>query len=839
MRGCWLALSLAIACVVADAAAQTDRRVATADAIERAALVNLRLLESPTPGDHRLAYRLLEFASDLSPSDVVLADRLAAAAWSAGDPTLLAEATQRVLSADPGNTVAQLRLITSKIERIQTIEQRLDVYERFLGPRGERFDPSIRSQLALDAAMLHRERGNLERFADRVSMAAELDPSNKQAFSLAATYYAQQTGDPVGLLELRLGLLEADPLDPNVHHAIAGSLAAENATGIAERYHANARTLLLATGGMSQGAEIERLVLRWANDGPQAVIQEIKETLNTQRERARRRYEAQLQQDVPQSELVKPEELFLGREYQRLRFLAGLAAGDDESVQTSIEAQAKVTDQVLEQLREQSVLRSEAQVDQVVEAAFVAGTELRALALIRGRADIQLPEQILQRARQRPAWINRLVVLEAWQAYRDGDTERARGLVRQVRQNEDLVLAVWLLATMAEDAGNTGEAARWYATIFQQQPLTPFGAAARAKWQRVTQSEDGLTETGRQMAALASGAPQWIDRAARDATSFMQVSAELVATGNEAGDAPRLRLSLTNLAPRALAVGPSRPLSSRFLIAPSIDDLADFAGEPKVEVIELDQRLRLTQRESVSLEIDLAAGYTGLAMLASNDRLLRHRWRAIQSFTLNPRGGLEPGPLALSAGTPKVVKPVTTGARLPADELAERIRSARGEDVLPALRAAAGWFYRSAAGVVDGDGESLADAITERYRAAAPIDRGLMLALLPSASVTPAIAPFDRAAQKLVSDAAVTGEDLDRLTIALTLLTRVNDPASPLLESAGRAGDPVTAEVARHLRRHLASGRPTLATVGPGVQALSGPGGRPTTQEEAGEPASP
>ena len=65
----------------------------------------------------------------------------------------------------------------------------------------------MRSRLALDAALLERERGDSAAFARRLRQSATLDESNKEAASLVAQYYAPQLTDPLGELNLQIKLL--------------------------------------------------------------------------------------------------------------------------------------------------------------------------------------------------------------------------------------------------------------------------------------------------------------------------------------------------------------------------------------------------------------------------------------------------------------------------------------------------------------------------------------------------------------------------------------------------------------------------------------------------------
>ncbi|MFA6046945.1 MAG: hypothetical protein WC718_18325, partial [Phycisphaerales bacterium] len=142
--------------------------------VARLAILDLRSLNSPGPGDFAIAAGLLSIAQDLAPNDADIVRRRAEAAYNAGDNAVVDECTKRIVELDPADTVAQLRYITSRIGAYQTAEDRLAAYDALVGPKGAALDESIRSRLALDAALLARERGDTAGFIDRLKKAISL-----------------------------------------------------------------------------------------------------------------------------------------------------------------------------------------------------------------------------------------------------------------------------------------------------------------------------------------------------------------------------------------------------------------------------------------------------------------------------------------------------------------------------------------------------------------------------------------------------------------------------------------------------------------------------------------
>lgn len=151
--------------------------------IVRTALIDLRSQQMPGPGDYAVASAMLEIARSLTPDDTNLLRRLIESERAAGNETRVMQHTRELVRLDPSDTVAQLRLLSWNASQKQTVEERLAVYERYLGPEGQKAisDPAVRSRLALDAALLQRELGNEKDFVRLLSLATSLDSSNKEA----------------------------------------------------------------------------------------------------------------------------------------------------------------------------------------------------------------------------------------------------------------------------------------------------------------------------------------------------------------------------------------------------------------------------------------------------------------------------------------------------------------------------------------------------------------------------------------------------------------------------------------------------------------------------------
>jgi tetratricopeptide (TPR) repeat protein len=822
---CGAGLLLGLAGPASGAPAVSDDPIALAatDHASRAVLVDLRLGESPTPEDYEIAARLFSIVAELAPADAELARLETAAAFGTGDPSLLEAATARVVSLDPRDTVAQLRLITARIGRMQTAEKRLEIYERLLGPRGNALDPTIRSRLALDAALIYREAGDLDSFLRMLTRATDLDRTNKEAHHLATSYYAEYSDtDPqglAGLLEMQLRLMYADPTDPNIHISISKMLAVEGATAEASRFYNNGIAVLSRAGLLEPRHMVESLALRWLLEGPRVVLQEIDRELRVLRDNARITYERQKEEGIlPDRMLTPPEEAFLDPLYEKIRIIAAMDAQDRDALLTGLRELDAYADHQYNEVIEATKLDDRA-VRQRALSEFAQ--TLVSLQFMRALAGVDV-EAIRQQIPQIPEiigtaeWEKLRRPLEAWIALRSRDTATARAILDEIGAR-DSIMRVCKAELLAAEGDSRGAAAE-YETIMRIDPFIPYGAWARSRAMELTGRTDPVTEAGRIMRRLAREVPRSIDTLTTDPSSAMTLTIEPTRMNYGADERVRLSIQLKNISPWPLSVGPNRTISSRILLGVSTDNTDYFASQPQPVVVELDRRFRLLPNEELVAEVEVERGINGLLFDAAKVGVIRQRWQGWQDPQINRMGGFMAGPYSLSDSTVKFARATRDTSRLPAPELVSLVRNAGdGQDTVDAIEAAAARLWR------DGrDPGGVVAALTARYADAGPLERLLMVGALPGAAQVPDMAPFDETVRTELSREAVRAVESPRALAALILLTRVRDAEDPLLQAASDTGDDALATAARLLAFRLRENRTTYATVGPGLAALEG-----------------
>ena len=118
-------------------------------------------------------------------------------------PDFEREAVQGLLAVTPNESAAQLARLRLAIEQTNTADQRMAVYEQLLSNQNkELLDFRVASRLALDAALLQRQLGDVSQFARWLAESVALDPSYLDATLLAVGFFGDESADILTRAEL-------------------------------------------------------------------------------------------------------------------------------------------------------------------------------------------------------------------------------------------------------------------------------------------------------------------------------------------------------------------------------------------------------------------------------------------------------------------------------------------------------------------------------------------------------------------------------------------------------------------------------------------------------------
>lgn len=781
-------------------AAAPNRAVRSAAVgVARLALVDLRAIDNPTSADYRVCERLLGAALRLTPDDEDLVRLAIDAAVQGGDRERVIALTRDLLRLRPDDTVAQLRLISAQIDRAQDVRARLALYDNFLGPRGETIDASIRSRLALDAALLLRENGDADGFVDRLRLAVRLDPTNKDAAALAYSFFSQRVDDPQARVETLIALMNADPTDPVYHETLARELALGGAHAASLRYYRNASKISdLLQRRLDLDVIAGRMTQQWLVEGADGVLSEVNSSLSRQRgaaEAARKRAE---ELGVPLRNLPEPASLRVALDVEVVRLVAANASGDAETEAASLADLGGSVKNLRDQAADPAKRPQGASEERIKADLLFWDRELLGMRLLTGKQTEEAAKQFDDLAAAGP--IDDEPTLRALLLLRQGKIEEADAALKPLAESS--VLARIGRGLAAEARSDAAGAAKIYADAWRSAPGGLLGAWARTKAAALG-GDIKPSESAARLDAMASGIPAWIDEMAVNPRRFEVLSASVAPAELNPGEKALLTVRLRNTSPIALGVGPDRTINSRFLMAPSASAPGvDVASVAAPEVINLDRRLRLMPREEMVVTIWAEPGYGGWALEQVSNLPMRVRWRLEQGFRVDAMGASRASGLGLSTETAGVVRLGPSGAEGTLESIIAAIESASADDLVNVVAA----VRVRALGVVSGvqakltpdEFARLGAALLARYQREGSVGRLVMLTGLPTGRREPGMLVFDRALRPI--------QETDSDVFVAKLVTRADEPDNAMLDAAAASGDEAVKATGATIRERLKAG---------------------------------
>ncbi|TVQ81505.1 MAG: hypothetical protein EA380_01650 [Phycisphaeraceae bacterium] len=749
------------------------------DLMVRASLARLRGHPNPDADEFRLTGHALRVARLLLPDDLELL-RLEQEAWeTAKDSERQMGTARRILSLDPKDQVAQLRVALSGINRLQDADARLQAYERLLGARGESLHPSVRSRLALDAALLARENGREDRFRELLTLSTTLDMTNKDSAALYAATLLPETESPRDRVEILANVLAADPLDINAVENLALELMRHGAYfGAMQMYDLLSTYLRMDGSRLSPPQLFDTALCIWNTDGPEGALGFLNSLTAEQQARidAERR---RLEEDGidPGEETVA----FLSPELEMTRLAIALVKDDRRMADRAlvfidfhIDQRRRQIDAAVEQNPEINpeqvrILRRAASLQQLWAWLF-AGLRLdRAEQLIEemfpkdadqtvAEIDEEARELLADRASEAVLGEMSAVPTEVaesrfrgWLALHRGDLPRARALLQPIAEHDRT--ARWILADLERTIGNNAVAMRLYAELAAEEPRALLATAAwwRLLMMRVEAGNESRivrSRKARELDAYINSFAPYIKQTFRDPRRY--VTLRVVHAEPMVGvlDRMRMRVEVRSSANNPIAVGAGRPISKRILLSPDVRIGGEQAQQMMSPMIaELASRLRLDPYESA--EFTVTPSWSGVAGFMDSYAFSRStmRWQATLGFRTNDEGHFTATPFSVITLTEMLTR---RGVGQPDATLASRIEQTEGTELLEALLLAQTTIASSGWGRVDARGN---DALMERQRFAEDaVDA--MLHRMPS--LDPRVATI--AALRLIGSGAIVVE---------------------------------------------------------------------------------
>ncbi|TVQ31013.1 MAG: hypothetical protein EA376_10520 [Phycisphaeraceae bacterium] len=790
--------------IIADPEAEAAHvRRATGLRLARLALLYLRQLGDPMPADYRIVAMVMNEASELAPDDAEIVRRAVEAWHAAGDDAEVLRATERLVTLDPDDTVSQLRLIAANIRmRHQDADSRQAVYDRLLGSAGSRLDPSIRSRLALDDAMLSRELGDDDRFLRRLTQAVQLDSTNKEAASLAATYYMARQRDPLGRVEVLTNLVLADPHDRSAYTALKHEFMRHGAYWGAMRMSRRVASLaMIHEDDLSREHIADELVIRWGLEGPRRLLDHLQQEADATKHELDRLRMAYIKAELDPEEIppYTPDPV-----QQRIRLIAAISISEGEISSEALPYVVRSSEDLIRRYVEHAESNPAAS-QQALRASRNVQSELVWLHLWSG-VNNQRARMVFEDIRNHIPDLDR-TIYEAFFNIEEGKLDEAEAELR-VLADQDVRARIGL-GLIAEIRGEPREAVRHYARIVLDQPGSlpqpeiPYGLWASTRIQFLLDEPLRASETAQRLDEYASRLPRAIEAVTSSPHNFMHLAIEQVEPSAPPLDPMMLRVRLRNISDIPLPLGPQSALNTSLLLIPRVlIEGRRMTDQVESEVASINRRLRLRPGETLETIVWAGQGQTGALLDQIVAFTSNVRWRAMQSFRINSETRIyERGPLSLSAETDRQLRPRIHHANDRPEEVIQMIEVASGRILLEAImRARYVLFSAESLARAPGDVEkyraAIADAVVARYQTMSPAERAFTLLALPAAFI------FEQC--EVIDD--VARRDDERIVRAAFLLSRIASRDDEIFTLIDDGDDPFMHELSDLIRRRIGGG---------------------------------
>ncbi|HLP83308.1 MAG TPA: hypothetical protein VK157_03075 [Phycisphaerales bacterium] len=770
-------------------------------AMTRTALLDVRGIAEPTETDLALTSAYLRRASEMNPGNTQTIRRWIEAAFAAGDDATVLEASRALVRQDPSDTVALLRVISSQLRNANTAQDRLAAYERFLA--SGKLDESVRSRLALDAALLSREVGDEKKFLERLKQATQLDSTNKDAAVLLFTYVSQRAKTDFERVEALNNLLMADPADAGVHAQFRDLLARNGAWNGAARFDQNVRRMVTAGDpeGLTPEDRLVELAIVARRDTPGVSLDELNRDLDAARDRQDRIFKSTDKKDQETFNIRRPEEIRLAAVLEELRLACAVAASRPGDIDTSLADMQASAEEAIATLKD-PIRRGQ----DVSEAdAALAATDIEAnwaLWQLLSNHKVSDAQARVEKLLETLAEVDpRVPELKAWSALRKDDAAGALAIAQGDAPS------AWLGAAHAAaliSQGKKAEAISQLTAIESAEPLS--GLGVWATWQLGVLGYQADNPLRKQIESYVRTIPAWVDSVVTAPATIQRLSIDHEKSNATASERVPVIVRLKNLAPVPLGLGPQRTVDSRMLLSPDVRvNPTAFANFAQPEVLDFARVLRLRPGEEMRVVFDPSDTMIGWVTETISQGPSATRLRIMQGFTTNDEGKNVAGPGCLDVATGTLTRQPSSEARLTPEQLAERLRTANDE-VLPSLLLGVRALFINALAQGEG-GPNIApilQALEVGYVTWSPQMRLLAVLELPAPGEIPALAGLSE----------LMKNETDPTIMSWVLLTRVGAPEDAFITKCEQAGDANLAKLATMTRERLTAKTKTYAIRG-------------------------
>ena len=728
----------------------------------------------------QLARRCAALAPDRRPAwdmVLVLADQI-----ESGKPDLAREARREALAAlaklDPADDVVRMARIGDAIDSHATAEARVRAYESVLAPQNRpAIGAPVAARLAYQLASLESRIGNTELFARWLGDAVKTDPSFPAAAQAAAGFFRMRVNDPAADVELLSIALDSNPRDLSTWSAMLTVLLDGGAFRGAERI----ARLAIAVADAERRPETtyaltgDLATALWGSGQRDAALRELELRMGRLTDEYRRNIS--LQDPSITVERLNREFPPLPSSLSIAMLALNQAKGRTAEVASLVERASRGTDAEIRRAEMQGARTEE-----------IGALELqRATTALLFAKDVAPVPAMLEKAEKAGALgADAKARFTAMLDWRQGRADKAMAALEPMRGSDPL--AQFVYASLLLESKRLPEAAKEFRALAQGAVGTSLGLLsldrlAQCLGQEAIQTSQLAAPIAERAKALDDSLdrslPRAIDAIVEAPMRALVVDLEPSATSIAPYQPLSFRLRLRNDSRLPLAIGSDAPIAGKVTLRAA----ASRAGQTEPpdlppQPILIDRRLRLEPGASIDVTVD--ADLTTIGLLLNIHPLDPHLINV--AFVTNPAsatGGYAPGFMGTVTSSPPIQ---SSGVNVTEAWVRESLEAIKVPGRVDAVLRVALLAHAAAAedrmpAAMKAEIPAIWDAVLKAWSALPDRAKAWVVAVLPKE--TPAMAPLLDAVRASPA----------REVLSSWAITRVVDPADPMLDVCRRSGD--------------------------------------------------
>lgn len=562
-------------------------------------------------------------AALLTPDDPAVWRVLHEVAQMADRQNLSIEAREHLLRVNPNQTTTQLARLRDVINTAQTVDKRMALYEQLLSEsRLQQLDSRVASRLALDAAYLQRQLGDITQFARWLAEAVALDPSYPDAMSLATGFFGDESADIYRRAELLASAMLSNIRDITTQIALAEFLMAfgdyEDAKQIYE--------IILGDGASNQAVISDTLLAdivlsQWAaGDGVSAM-----DTLTTRQIAVDETFRRSTQAQQPRISPLELARIHAPLVPKLSVVRAALYADQSDSIQAKMALE--------------SVTGSLLTLAQIYEAQGEVAT-IRVVELYLQMAwimlwlddDVESAKTLIEQAESGatldPAEKQRL---DGWIAFRSGNLQAAKSNLLLLKN--DPAAKVGLGMVYLEE-GNKRAAALEFLSVAKNHGGTLLGVWSRNKLQEIVGTSFNIRPEVVQLRELMTGVLQTLNTFIKDPRPPIGIKIVPKTQTYNPYQPILLDVIITNNTTIPLTIASNGPIQPLILVEPTIEIPGIPRNPTPPVIVSIERELSIKPRGTLVVTVDLRKHWVGGILNSIPLRGASISLKAIVNFTV-------------------------------------------------------------------------------------------------------------------------------------------------------------------------------------------------------------